>query len=53
MVVVLSGFNAERMEPQALALGAAGYLEKSGSPIRLVESILALIRADQRARCPS
>jgi signal transduction histidine kinase len=49
VVVVLSGFNAERMEPQAVALGAAGYLEKSGSPIRLVESILALIRGDQPA----
>jgi signal transduction histidine kinase len=47
VVVVLSGFTAERMEPQAVALGAAGYLEKSGSPIRLVESILALIRGDQ------
>lgn len=49
VVVVLSGFNAERMEPQAVALGAAGYLEKSGSPIRLVESILALIRPDEGA----
>jgi CheY-like chemotaxis protein len=57
-VVVLSGFTSERMEPQALALGAAGYLEKAGSPVRLVESILALVRpgrgaTDQLAPSPA
>jgi DNA-binding NarL/FixJ family response regulator len=47
-VVVLSGFDAERMESAALDRGAAGYLVKGLSPRRLVEELTLLLgRLDQ------
>lgn len=42
-VVVLSGFDAERMESSALDRGAAGYLVKGLSPRRLVGELTALL----------
>ena len=42
-VVVLSGFDADRMESAALDRGAAGYLVKGLSPRRLVEELTALL----------
>lgn len=42
-VVVLSGFDAERMESAVLDRGAAGYLVKGLSPRRLVEELTALL----------
>jgi DNA-binding NarL/FixJ family response regulator len=47
-VVVLSGFDAERMETAALDRGAAGYLVKGLSPRRLVDELTRLLgRLDQ------
>lgn len=49
-VVVLSGFDAGRMESAALDRGAAGYLVKGLSPRRLVEELTALlVRLDESA----
>ena len=49
-VVVLSGFDAERMESAVLDRGAAGYLVKGLSPRRLVEELTALlVRLDESA----
>src|SRR5688500_5919139 len=38
-VVMLSGFEASRLGATALELGAAGYLEKGVSPIKLVSEL--------------
>ena len=43
-VVVLSGFDAERMVETARDRGAAGYLVKGLSPRRLVDELLALLQ---------
>ena len=40
-VVILSGFDRARMESEALAGGAVGYLEKGLRPSQLVDEILA------------
>lgn len=50
-VVVLSGFEAERLGPNALELGAAAYLEKGISPANLVKSLLEVMAAE--AEIPS
>jgi len=42
-VVVLSGFDRSRMEPEALAGGAVGYLEKGLRPGQLVDELLAVV----------
>lgn len=42
-VVVLSGFDAERMAGPAMAQGAAGYLVKGLSPAQLVADLVALL----------
>jgi len=41
-VVVLSGFDRSRMESEALAGGAVGYLEKGLRPSQLVDELLAI-----------
>jgi len=41
-VVVLSGFDRARMEPEAIAGGAVGYLEKGIPPAQLVDELLAV-----------
>ena len=41
-VVVLSGFDRSRMEAEAIAGGAVGYLEKGLRPGQLVDEILAI-----------
>lgn len=41
-VVVLSGFDRSRMESEALAGGAVGYLEKGLRPSQLVDELLAV-----------
>ena len=43
-VVVLSGFAAETMQATALQRGAAGYLVKGLSPIRIADEVLAMLR---------
>ncbi len=43
-IIIHSGFEATRMEAQALALGAAAYLEKSHRPDVLVDRVLAVMR---------
>ena len=42
-VVVLSGFDAERMGPLAMELGASLYLEKGVSPRKLVRELLRFV----------
>jgi DNA-binding NarL/FixJ family response regulator len=42
-VVMLSGFEAARLGPTALELGAVGYLEKGTPPHRLVEELLEIV----------
>ena len=42
-VVVLSGFDRSRMESQALAGGALGYIEKGLRPEQLVDELLAVV----------
>jgi DNA-binding NarL/FixJ family response regulator len=42
-VVVLSGFDRGRMESEALAGGAVGYLEKGLRPSQLVDELLAVV----------
>ncbi|MBV9041842.1 MAG: response regulator [Acidimicrobiia bacterium] len=42
-VVVLSGFDRSRMESEALAGGAVGYLEKGLRPSQLVDELLAVV----------
>jgi len=39
-VVVLSGFNATEMRPEAFRRGAHGYIEKGAPPERLVQTVL-------------
>lgn len=51
-VVVLSGFDPERMESQVLDRGAAGYLVKGLSPRRLVEELTALLERIERTAHP-
>jgi signal transduction histidine kinase len=46
-VVVLSGFEADRLAPLALESGAKAYLEKGLPPERLVERLLSVL-GDQR-----
>ncbi|MBV8982268.1 MAG: response regulator, partial [Acidimicrobiia bacterium] len=41
-VVVLSGFDRSRMESEALAGGAVGYIEKGLRPSQLVDELLAV-----------
>jgi DNA-binding NarL/FixJ family response regulator len=41
-VVVLSGFDRSRMESEAIAGGAVGYLEKGLRPSQLVDELLAV-----------
>lgn len=41
-VVVLSGFDRSRMERDAIAGGAVGYLEKGLRPAQLVDELLAI-----------
>src|SRR4029077_8486744 len=41
-VVVLSGFDRSRMESEAIAGGAVGYLEKGLRPAQLVDELLGL-----------
>jgi DNA-binding NarL/FixJ family response regulator len=41
-VVVLSGFDRARMESEAIAGGAVGYLEKGLRPSQLVDELLAV-----------
>lgn len=49
-VVVLSGFESDRLQPAALAGGAAAYIEKGISPAVLVSQLLGLVT--QPARRP-
>ena len=42
-VVILSGFEAERLGPEAIELGAAAYIEKGVSPKELVAMLLAVM----------
>ena len=42
-VVMLSGFEAERLGPAAIELGARGYLEKGIPPNQLVAELLKLL----------
>ena len=44
-VVMLSSVEAERLRPTALERGASAYLEKGIDPERLVEELLAVVRA--------
>ena len=43
-VVMLSGFEAARLGPTALELGATGYLEKGVPPAQLVEELVRLMQ---------
>ena len=43
-VVILSGFEAARLGPTALELGASGYLEKGVPPAQLVEELVRLMQ---------
>lgn len=45
-VVVLSGFEAERLAPSAMDAGAAGYLTKGLRPDELVRELLAFLQPD-------
>lgn len=45
-VVMVSGFEARRLEPLALARGAAAYLEKGITPDRLVGELLRALGSD-------
>ena len=42
-VVMLSGFEAARLGPAAIELGAKGYLEKGIPPTQLVDELLKLL----------
>jgi DNA-binding NarL/FixJ family response regulator len=42
-VVMLSGFESERLGPTAIERGATGYLEKGISPRTLVDELLELM----------
>ena len=44
-VVMLSGFEADRLGQQTLELGAAAYLEKGVSPANLVKTLLEVLTA--------
>lgn len=44
-VVMLSGFEAQRLAPAALDLGASGYLEKGAHPTRFVDDLLGIMDA--------
>jgi signal transduction histidine kinase len=46
-VVMLSGFEAERLGQAALELGASGYVEKGTSPAALIDRLLELMEADE------
>jgi DNA-binding NarL/FixJ family response regulator len=46
VVVVLSGFDAERMATTAVEQGAAGYLTKGLRPDELVHELLAFLQPD-------
>lgn len=43
-ILVFSGYSAEQMEPRALALGAAAYVQKGGSPGEIRDAVGALVR---------
>jgi signal transduction histidine kinase len=49
-VVILSGFEAERLRGVALAQGAAAYIEKGLPPSELVRQILSAIQEDPGER---
>lgn len=51
-VVMVSGFEARRLEPLALERGAVAFLEKGITPDRLVSELLRAIGADQDAPGP-
>lgn len=42
-ILVLSGLERARMEPEVRALGAAGYVEKGGRPEALLRDVLAAL----------
>ncbi len=42
-VVMLSGFEASRLGPAAMELGATGYLEKGVPPSELVDRLLEIM----------
>ncbi|MFP5298263.1 MAG: response regulator, partial [Actinomycetota bacterium] len=42
-VVMLSGFEAERLGQAALDMGAAGYIEKGTAPAQLMSRLLAIL----------
>lgn len=48
-VVVLSGFDADRMAAQAMTAGAAAYLVKGTEPQTLVERLLELLQGRDEA----
>ena len=50
-VVVLSGFDARRMEAQALALGADRYVEKA-APMQEIAGIVRAVVAARRGPRP-
>ena len=45
-VVMLSGFDAGRLGPAAIELGAAAYLEKGISPRELVDQLVELMNGE-------
>jgi signal transduction histidine kinase len=51
-VVVLSGFEADRMADQALARGAAAYLQKGTGPDEMVRAIDAVLGARRGVALP-
>ena len=51
-ILVLSGFNAEQVADEALALGAHAYVEKGIRPDVLIERARALVGAEEPARAP-
>lgn len=52
-VVVLSGFDAERMASSAIDAGAAGYVTKGLRPDELVRELLAFLQPDPADATPA
>lgn len=51
-VVVLSGFEAERLEQTALEIGAAAYIEKGVPPALLITALLDVVDGNRDERPP-
>ena len=49
-VVILSGFEAARLEAAALAEGASAFIEKGVSPAELIDKLLAVLDGDLAGR---